>query len=53
MTMAGVSDGAFEHVSISAMLIQIIGSADVHIDNVQSQGVCKSLGGEKSWRTCW
>ncbi|KAI3400445.1 hypothetical protein diail_3066 [Diaporthe ilicicola] len=29
------------------------GSADVHIDNVQSQGVCKSLGGEKGWRTCW
>ncbi|KAJ0121660.1 hypothetical protein J7T55_008827 [Diaporthe amygdali] len=28
-------------------------SADVHIDNVQSQGVCKGLGGEKGWRTCW
>ncbi|KAI7787120.1 hypothetical protein LA080_001213 [Diaporthe eres] len=29
------------------------GSADVHIDNVQSQGVCKGLGGEKGWRNCW
>lgn len=27
--------------------------ADVHIDNVQSQGVCKSIGGKKGWRTSW
>lgn len=36
-----------------AMLISSLGSADVHIDNVQSQGVCKGLGGEKGWRNCW
>ncbi|ROW11251.1 hypothetical protein VMCG_01427 [Cytospora schulzeri] len=29
------------------------GSADVHVDNVQSQAVCKSLGAEYGWRTCW
>ncbi|KUI65968.1 hypothetical protein VM1G_01430 [Cytospora mali] len=29
------------------------GSADVHIDNIQSQAVCKSLGAEKGWRTAW
>ncbi|KAJ4394587.1 hypothetical protein N0V93_003806 [Gnomoniopsis smithogilvyi] len=29
------------------------GSADVHVDNVQSQGLCKSLGAKKGMRTCW
>ncbi|KAF3764958.1 hypothetical protein M406DRAFT_260529 [Cryphonectria parasitica EP155] len=29
------------------------GSADVHIDNVQSQGLCKSIGGKKGLRTSW
>ncbi|CAN8099258.1 unnamed protein product [Discula destructiva] len=29
------------------------GSADVHIDNVQSQRLCRSLGGKKGMRTCW
>ncbi|ROW01619.1 hypothetical protein VSDG_02255 [Cytospora chrysosperma] len=29
------------------------GSADVHVDNVQSQAVCKSLGAEYGWKTCW
>ncbi|POS76155.1 hypothetical protein DHEL01_v205454 [Diaporthe helianthi] len=29
------------------------GSADVHVDNAQSQGVCKALGGEKGWKNCW
>ncbi|KAJ9142090.1 hypothetical protein NKR23_g7325 [Pleurostoma richardsiae] len=28
-------------------------SADVHIDNLQSQGVCKSIGGKKAWRIAW
>lgn len=31
----------------------LAGSADVHIDNVQSQGLCKSLGAKKGMRTCW
>lgn len=29
------------------------GSADVHINNVQSQALCKSLGGKRGLRTCW
>lgn len=35
------------------MLIYCLGAADVHVDNVQSQGLCKSLGGKKGMRTCW
>jgi len=27
--------------------------ADVHIDNAQSQGVCKSIGGKIAWRISW
>lgn len=29
------------------------GSADVHVDNVLSQGLCKSLGAKRGMRTCW
>ncbi|PSR81699.1 hypothetical protein BD289DRAFT_484282 [Coniella lustricola] len=29
------------------------GSAEVHVDNVQSQGVCRSLGGKKGLQICW
>ena len=28
-------------------------SADVHPDNLQSQGVCRSIGGKKAWRNSW
>lgn len=28
-------------------------SADVHPDNLQSQGVCRSIGGKKAWRNAW
>lgn len=44
---------AFCLLDIFIMLILVPGSADVHIDNAQSQGVCKALGGEKGWRNCW
>ncbi len=27
--------------------------ADVHIDNTQSQQVCRSIGAKIGWRTCW
>lgn len=44
---------AFCLLDVFTMLTSVPGSADVHIDNVQSQGVCKGLGGEKGWRNCW
>lgn len=28
-------------------------AADVHVDNKQSQGVCKSMGGYVGWRNSW
>ncbi len=27
--------------------------ADVHVDNLKSQGVCRSIGGKVAWKTAW
>lgn len=55
MMISGVSMGSFMLNSVGRIgeADFSLGSADVHVDNVLSQGLCESLGAKKGMRTCW